>query len=68
MKFIVMRTNLRTLITDYYIGGGAFIRDVSFAKTYDTKEECPYSDKPVVESKAFNGEVLDKYFYNTVEK
>lgn len=68
MKYIVMRTNLRTLVSDYYIGGGAFILDVAFAKTYDTKEECPYSEKPVFESKSFSGEVLEKYFYETVEK
>lgn len=68
MKYIVMRTNLHTLVSDYYIGGGAFLLDVSFAKTYNTKEECPYSEKPVVESKSFTGEVLDKYFYKIVEK
>lgn len=38
MKYIVMRTNLRTLISDYYIGGGGFLLDASFAKTYNTKE------------------------------
>ena len=68
MKYIVMRTNMHTLISDYYIGGGAFITDISFAKTYNTKEECPYSEKPVFESKSFTGEVLDKCVYKIVEK
>ena len=63
-----MRTNLHTLISDYYIGGGAFMTDISFAKTYKTKEECPYSEKPVVEEKSFSGEVLNKYLYKVVEK
>lgn len=68
MKYILMRTNLRTLVSDYYIGGGAFMIDKSFAKTYNTKDECPYSDKPVVEEKSFDGKVLDKYLYKAVEK
>lgn len=68
MKYIVMRTNLRTLVSDYYIGGGAFMLDASFAKKYNTKEECPYSEKPIVEDKSFNGEVLNKYLYEIVEK
>jgi hypothetical protein len=68
MKYIVMRTNLRTLVSDYYIGGGAFMTDISFAKTYNTKDECPYSEKPIVEEKAFSGEVLNKCIYKIVEK
>lgn len=63
-----MRTNLRTLVSDYYIGGGAFMPDDSFAKKYNTKEECPYSEKPLVEDKSFSGEVLAKYIYKIVEK
>lgn len=68
MKYIVMRTNMHTLISDYYIGGGAFMTDISFAKTYSTKEECPYSEQPIVESKSFTGEVLNKCVYKIVEK
>ncbi len=68
MKYIVMRTNPHTLMSDYYIGGGTFITDISFAKTYNTKEECPYSEKPVVEEISFCGKVLNKYIYKVVEK
>lgn len=68
MKYIVMRTNLHTLISDYYIGSGVFMVDISFAKIYNTKEECPYSEKPLVELKSFNGKVLHKYLYKIVEK
>lgn len=66
MKYIVMRTNLHTLISDYYIGGGAFMPDISFAKKYNTKEECPYYEHPIVESKAFSGKVLNKCLYKVV--
>lgn len=68
MKYILMRTNLRTLVSDYYIGGGAFTLDHSFAKTYDSKEECPYSEKPIFEEKSLTGEVLNKYLYKIIEK
>lgn len=68
MKYIVMRTNMHTLISDYYIGGGAFMTDISFAKAYNTREECPYSEKPVFEEKSFTGEVLQKCIYRIVPK
>ena len=68
MKYIVMRTNMHTLISDYYIGGGAFMTDISFAKEYNTREECPYSEKPVFEEKSLTGEVLQKCIYRIVTK
>ena len=63
-----MRTNLHTLISDYYIGGGTFMADISFAKTYNTREECPYSEKPEFEEKSFTGKVLQKFIYRILPK
>lgn len=68
MKYIVMRTDLRTLRVDYYIGGGSFMIDISFAKTYNNPDECHYFDKSVVSEKSFAGEVLNKHIYTIVEK